>query len=313
MASPDPYYSDDALTLLQGKAEDVLTTLPDGSVNCCVTSPPYYGLRDYGVDGQLGLESTPDEYVAKMVGIFREVRRVLADDGTLWLNLGDSFNSIWKSSALPDPSLPEKNLLGLPWRVAFMLQAEGWVLRNAIVWWKPNATPDPVRDRLSTTYELVFLFSKKPRYWFDLDPIRQLHSESALYQRDLARKKPHRPGKAAAPGNYRLSNPSSWGSGKRELNDKGANPGDVWSVSTTPYNGAHFAPMPLQLARRCVAAGCKPGGTVLDPFCGTGTSLLAANQSGRRGVGIDLNPDYLKLALERCQQAPLALDDGGAS
>lgn len=329
--SPEPYYSDDAMTLLQGKAEDVLPTLPDGSVNSVITSPPYYNLRDYGVEGQLGLEDTPDEYVAKTVAIFREVRRVLADDGTLWLNLGDSYASppgsagrqgsgglragrTFTAEGMPGTrALSPKNVMFIPERVAMALQADGWIVRNKIVWDKPNAMPESVTDRLSTTYEFVFLLSKSPSYWFNLDQVREPHAAKSLRIRDAGRRKPYQPGKAAHVGNYRETDVSGWASGQRELNELGRNPGDVWAVATTPYAGAHYAPMPLQLARRCVLAGCKPGGVILDPFCGTGTSLLAAQQSGRRGIGIDLNPDYLKLALQRCQQAPLALDDGGAA
>lgn len=320
------YYEDEALTLLQGDAAAVLATLEAGSVNCVVTSPPYYGLRDYGVDGQLGLEPTPDEYVAKTVDIFREVRRVLADDGAFWLNLGDSYayppgsagrqgpgrrKGRFTAEGLPGTRfMPPKNLLGIPWRTALALQADGWILRNAIVWHKPNAMPETVTDRLAQRYETVFLLTKSPRYWFDLDPIREPHSDRSLAAEASARRRPHQPGKAAS---QQVPSTSGFGAGLRELHPLGRNPGDVWSISTQPYRGAHSAPMPLLLAHRCVLAGCKPGGTVLDPFCGTGTSLLAAQQSGRRGVGIDLNPDYLKLALQRCQQAPLALDDGGAA
>jgi DNA modification methylase len=317
------YYCDDALTLLRGDATETLAGLPDRSVDCCVTSPPYYGLRDYGVEGQLGMEPKPADFVARMVGVFREVRRVLADDGTLWLNLGDSYSaapsgphgktSVFASSSTrraresvaKGSPLPHKNLLGVPWLVAFALQADGWILRNAIVWHKPNAMPESVTDRLSTTYEHVFLLSKKPRYWFDLDVIR----ETSRDERTRTRVSTWAARKARGePSRYGLGGMTSVGASDLASHSNGRNPGDLWSVSTTPFTGAHYAPMPLQLARRCVLAGCRPGGTVLDPFCGTGTSLLAANQTGRRGVGIDLNGDYLKLALERCQQAPLALD-----
>lgn len=328
-----PYYSDHAMTLHEGDAAAVLGTLEAGSVDCIVTSPPYFGLRDYGVDGQLGLESTPDEYVAKTVGIFRGARRVLADDGTLFLNLGDSYasppgsggrqgsgglraNRTFTAEGMPGTrALPPKNLIGIPWRVAFALQADGWILRNAIVWHKPNAMPESVTDRLSTTHELMFMLSKKARYWFDLDPIREpiKHPGQVALATVRAVDSGYASDDHLPQGVNRQTNAGPTGTRHRRANPSGRNPGDVWSVATQPFSGGHYAPMPLQLAGRCVLAGCKPGGVVLDPFCGTGTSLLAAQQSGRRGVGIDLNPDYLKLALQRCQQAPLALDDGGAA
>lgn len=334
------YYSDATLTLLSGKAEEVLPRLPDGSADCCVTSPPYYGLRDYGVEGQLGLESTPDEYVTKTVAIFRQVRRVLADDGTLWLNLGDSYSGSWgnqshqpgpqasspigqphderyptrrRTGAIKPGAPPAKNLFGMPWRVAFALQTDGWILRNAIVWHKTNPMPESVKDRVSSTYEHVFLFTKSRKYWFDLDAIReQYDGDRALSRR--AHRTANKPNTARGTWparhevtDYRIDRDH------QAVNVQGRNPGDVWSIPTQPYPGAHFAPMPLRLATRCVLAGCRPGGTVLDPFCGTGVSLLAAQRTGRRGFGIDLKPDYLQLAMERCQQAPLVLDDGGAA
>lgn len=506
------YFHDDTLTLLLGDACEQLCTLDDGSVNCVVTSPPYYGLRDYeGNADQIGLESSPSEYVAALGRVFAEVHRVLADDGTLWLNLGDSYSAsppgrsdhAMRSSTLDSSSaasmlresvrragvdrskfLPAKNMLGIPWRVAFALQDAGWVLRNAIVWHKPNAMPEPARDRLSNRYEHVFMFSKAgwtgdsvlslpdvdaawlaalidgegsitiardrrseknpahqdvfqvcvsiantcvpllekasrlmggPRvrknndgvnrpgyavqvsgkkaaevvaavkpwlidklpqadialalqdtqraagvdkasyqsrdgraykerlweamlaanrrdeqdlawvrpakrgrwvsqsYWFDLDPIREPHTEKSRYQQDVARRRPHTPGKAATPGNYSPANQSGFGAGLRELNERGANPGDVWSIATTPLRDAHFAPFPIALPRRCILAGCKPGGTVLDPFSGAGTTAMAAQQLGRRAIGIDINDTYHDIALRRMSDAPLPLVDGEAS
>lgn len=271
------YYADDQITLHHGDALEVLRQLPAEPVDCCVTSPPYYGMRDYGEPGQYGLESSPAEYIETMRAVFAEVRRVLAPDGTLWLNLGDSYASApsWgrgggsnlqgrkhdrvqmdagKNVASFD--LPPKNLLGMPWRVAFALQADGWILRNAIVWDKPNAMPEPVVDRLSKTYETVFMFARSLRYRFDLN----------------------------------------------EATDRG----DVWCIPTQPFPEAHFAVMPAALAERCIAAGCKPGGTVLDPFCGSGTTGMVAGRHGRRFVGIDLSATYLDLALRtRLNQAAL--------
>lgn len=323
-----PFYADDAVTLHHGKAVDVLRTLDAGSVDCCVTSPPYYGLRDYGVDGQLGAEPSPAEYVAALVATMREVRRVLADDGTLWLNLGDSYSSgSGGQSALAalgerlgtgggqkadsskvrraaDATLPAKNLLGIPWRVAFALQDDGWILRNDNIWHKSNAMPESVRDRLSTKHEYVFLLSKGPRYWFDLDPIREDYAPASL---DRYRYDYQQGGSTfdaqARPGTLRDG-------GTITANVVGKNPGDVWTIPTQPFAGAHFATFPVALAERCILAGCKPGGVVLDPFSGSGTTGLAASRHGRRYVGIDLNPKYLDLSL-RTRLAQTALVDGG--
>lgn len=310
------HYADDQVTLHHGQALDVLRTLPDGSVNCCVTSPPYFGLRDYGVDGQLGLEKTPAEYVAALVSIMGEVRRVLAKDGTLWLNIGDSYatqpGGRQGSTSQFGPSKtvaaasgrgglgdrPAKNLLGIPWRVAFALQDEGWILRNAIIWHKPNAMPESVLDRLSTTHEQVFLLSKSPRYWFDIDAIRQPYDPAGLARRAYA----------FQPEKHRSSLRDG---GERPANDLGKNPGDVWNIPTNPFPGAHFACMPLALAERCVLAGCPEGGTVLDPFSGSGTTGLAATRNGRRYVGIDLNREYLDLSL-RTRLAQSALIAGAS-
>lgn len=330
-----PYYVDDAVTLWHGDALAVLRELPDASVDSCVTSPPYFGLRDYGEAGQIGLESSPFEYVARLVEVFAEVRRVLADDGTLWLNLGDSYaarprgtDAGWDKSRLTNPGtvqkaqaaalrrtgerhrgaaagIGEKNLFGMPWRVALALQDDGWTLRNDVIWSKPNAMPESVTDRLSTTHEHVFLLTKRPRYWFDLDAIREERVrarppvEASRYVGTELRGQRHG-------GNTRSMHTTG------EYQTAGRNPGDVWSIATTPFTGAHFAAMPLALAERCVLAGCRPGGTVLDPFSGSGTTGLAAGRHGRRYVGIDLSADYLELSL-RTRLAQAALLDGTGS
>lgn len=288
------YYSDDTLTLLLGDARQVLSGMDAGFVNCVVTSPPYFGLRDYeGNSKQIGHEGTPQEYVAALVAVFAEVWRVLADDGTLWLNLGDSYSAppsgppgrvddpersyqignkhaYERAKASKTADRPHKNLLGIPWRVAFALQDAGWYLRNAVVWHKPNNMPVSAQDRLASRYEMLFFLTKRPRYWFDLDPIREPLT------------------------------------GHGRLNDAaGRNPGDVWTISVTPFRGAHFAPFPLELPRRCILAGCRPGDTVLDPFSGAGTTALAAQQLGRRAIGIDINAKYHDIALKRMADAPL--------
>lgn len=309
------FFSDDSVMLYQGDAADVLSQLEADSVDCIVTSPPYFGLRDYGVDGQLGAEASPAEYVENLRAVFSEARRVLADDGTLWLNLGDSYYS---GRGNPGPnSADEKNparrgwvrpvdrpgqswakpkdLLGIPWRVAFALQDDGWTLRNSIIWHKPNAMPESVTDRLSTRHENVFMFSKGRRYWFDLDPIREPHVSDPL-----------REGANALRGQKAMR---AVGPNSGSYSEGGRNPGDVWTLATQPFPGAHFATFPVALPERCILAGCKPGGTVLDPFSGSGTTGLAAAKHGRRYIGIDLNPDYLELSL-RTRLAQGALLDG---
>jgi DNA modification methylase len=309
------YYTDDQVTLYHGDALDVARELSDGSADCVVTSPPYFGLRDYGIDGQYGLEASPAEYVETMRALFAELRRVLADDGTLWLNIGDSYYSGKGSPTQPDlknearrPPMrvldqpgqswaSAKNLLGIPWRVAFALQDDGWILRNAIIWNKPNAMPESVTDRLSGRYEHVFMFSKSRRYWFDLDPIREPHAQTTLLRDKRAR------GEYCAPGQT-----PNRGSSVSPIT--GANPGDVWSINTHPFSAAHFAVMPVQLAQRCIQAGCKPGGVVLDPFSGSGTTGLAAQRTGRRYIGIDLNAEYLELSLNtRLREMPIDFEE----
>lgn len=316
------YYSDEQVTLWHGDALEVARELPDGAADCIVTSPPYYGLRDYGIEGQYGRELSPAEYVHTMRVVFAELRRVLAVDGTLWLNLGDSYansspggtqgtngaragRTFTATGSGGCTTLPAKNLWGVPWRVAFALQDDGWVLRNAIIWNKPNAMPESVTDRLSNRYELVFMFSKSRRYWFDLDTIREERERGNRVDvigntSKWAGDTKHRAGNAMSvfeTGVYQSS---------------GKNPGDVWTIATQPFNAAHFAVMPVQLAQRCILAGCKPGGVVLDPFSGSGTTGLAAQRLGRKYIGIDLNAEYLDLSLEtRLKNA--ALDFGEAS
>lgn len=327
------YYEDDQATLLLGDSLEVLRAMPAGAVDCIVTSPPYFGLRDYGTLGQYGLEATPAEYVETMRDLFAEARRVLADDGTLWLNLGDSYayppgsagrqgNGQRKDGTFTaeglrgTTALPQKNLLGIPWRTAFALQDYGWILRNEIIWHKPNAMPESVRDRLSQRHEHLFLFAKQSSYWFDLDPIREPHLiGSGGRQRAAARgtndyadsdhkfRTRHR---ATDNGNSGLATGAGY-------NPKGRNPGDVWEITTKPYPAAHFAVFPIDLPLRCIKAGCKPGGTVLDPFSGSGTTGAAARQLDRRYIGIDLNPAYHDLAKERFAQGAFFFGDGEAS
>jgi site-specific DNA-methyltransferase (cytosine-N4-specific) len=320
-------------TLHVGDARQVLASMPAQSADCIVTSPPYWGKRDYGVAGQYGHEDSPAAYAVTMREVFHEARRVLADDGTCWLNLGDSYSSsgggatgihayLGEHITTHRPaSVSAKNLLGLPWRVAFALQDDGWILRNAIIWHKPNAMPESVRDRLNCRHELLFLLAKSPCYWFDLDPIRVPHKADTRREHGEPRTRPAgradrctRPPKYG-PGTREVAGASRYGDtrhgvGHRRAHPNGRNPGDVWSIPTRPYKGPHFAAYPIDLPLRCIAAGCKPGGTVLDPFAGSGTTGLAALQLGRQFTGIDLSPDFARLAAGRLAQAAADNEEG---
>ena len=304
---------------------EVMRTMPSESIDCCVTSPPYWGLRDYGHDGQIGLEPTPEAYVARMVEVFREVKRLLKDDGTLWLNLGDSYYNYRpgrfddnrahafggartddKKRGLPsDPSaskrgrridgLKEKDLIGIPWRVAFALQADGWYLRQDIIWHKPNPMPESVTDRCTKAHEYVFLMSKSERYYYSADAIDEpLES------------KPHAPGNRAGKDDGHLRNDLGTDSMQKVWGASGRrNKRSVWTITTKPYSGAHFAVMPADLVKPCIMAGCREGGVVLDPFSGSGTTAMVARDLSCRYVGIELNPEYVEISLKRLEQGVL--------
>ncbi|MEC3974354.1 DNA-methyltransferase [Amycolatopsis sp. H20-H5] len=395
------HYRDHAVTLYTGDAKTILAGLPDRTVDCVVTSPPYWGLRDYGTgtwvggdpacahlaavgrsttvpqsartpltgpasvahrgdtvqrcrrcgarreDDQHGLEPTPQDYVDRLRGVFGELHRVLVDTGTVWLNLGDCYSadppgsagdamrtstlsgrtaaaplreSVRRAGLRRTRTLPRKSLVGMPWRVAFALQADGWILRNAIVWHKPNAMPESVRDRLSNRYEMLFLLTKQQKYFFDLDPIREPLARPEAVNEGLViggTNKGHRGGVDAtarrrgnsvygkyhnvdqitgkAPGD--ALRPT--GSQHTAAHGRGKNPGDVWSIATRPLREAHFAAFPVDIPLRCIAAGSPEGGVVLDPFSGAATTGLAARQLGRSYVGIDLNPDFHDIGLRR--------------
>lgn len=314
-----PYYADGTVTLLHGDAAAALAELPNASVDCVVTSPPYWGLRDYGVDGQIGMEASPAEYVDALREVFAEVARVMAPSGTCWLNLGDTYSG--RANAGPSrarhrghghqngyPAVqnrtawaPYKSALGMPWRVAFALQDDGWVIRNAIVWNKPNALPESVTDRLSQRHELLFLLTRAERYYFDLDAIREPHTMRPQ-RRPNGHKQRQQMGVLPA---------QTWSTSSRDEpapdgHPLGRNPGDVWTISTTPSVVEHYAAFPVEIPRRCIAAGCPAGGTVLDPFSGTGTTGEAARRLGRRYVGIDLSADYLDIQARRFAQAVIA-------
>lgn len=389
------YHVDPLFVLYHGDALEVLKELPDESAHCCVTSPPYWGLRDYGtgtweggdpscshvqgrpgagradgivdermqrnrdgagafktlckcgavrIDRQLGLERTPDEYVAKMVEVFREVRRVLRDDGTLWLNLGDSYAGSWgnyggknrgngtqreilrgsqihnevydemedmrpPASWTKGTGLKAKDLVGIPWRVAFALQSDGWYLRSDIIWHKPNPMPESVTDRPTKAHEYIFLLSKSERYWYDAEEIREPNETNGEFiteenkrggwrpsggdDRELVGGKIENGRKARADGKF-----------PRLLNPNGRNKRSVWTVATSPYPEAHFATYPPDLIKPCILAGCPVGGIVLDPFAGSGTTGQVALELGRRAVLIELNENYLPFIQSRLHTTP---------
>ncbi len=309
--------------ILQGDCLSTLKTLPDRSVHCCVTSPPYFGLRDYGHDGQIGLEQTPEEYIAKLVEVFREVRRVLRDDATLWLNLGDSYNAAGRTGhgtrqgykqgtnrasangsdhTRPSvDSLKPKDLIGIPWMAAFALRADGWYLRQDIIWQKLNPMPESVTDRCTKAHEYVFLFAKSEKYYYDNEAVK----ESAVKPPQRMQASPETaaarsvgPMARGAEGfNHQYADSNRlWGAdGKR-------NRRSVWSLPTQPVSEAHFATLPEKLIEPCILAGCPPDGIVLDPFMGAGTTALVAVKNGRQYLGCELNPEYIKIAEKRIRK-----------
>lgn len=317
------YYTDDTLTLLLGDAAAVMSNMAAGSVDCIVTSPPYYALRDYGNAGQIGLEDTPDAYLTRLVEVFTEAHRVLADDGTLWLNIDDSYGSSTESRtrgtdstgvprasrrrdkapvAAPRRANPgrRKSLTMLPERLMLRLLDAGWVLRNRIAWVKTNSMPESVQDRMARRHEPIFLLTKSERYHFDLDAIRVAARGTGKTWGE--RKAAGAPSRHGLDGGAREAVPSL------AAHELGANPGDVWEMPTRPFKAAHFAVFPLDLPTKCITAGCKPGGVVLDPFSGAGTTALAAQRLGRRAIGIDINAEYHDIALKRMADAPLPFD-----
>jgi DNA modification methylase len=268
--------------VIQGDVREVLKTLDDKSVQCVVTSPPYWGLRDYGVDDQLGLEATPEEFVENMVDVFREVKRVLRNDGTLWLNLGDTFFN--------------KNLLGMPWRVALALQADGWYLRSDIIWNKPNPMPESVADRPTKSHEYIFLLTKSAKYYYDAEAIKENGEYPA--------------GTKAAKGSAKRYSTDLVNSRPPEYKvyDGLRNKRSVWRITTKPYKGAHFATFPEELPETCIKAGTQKGDVVLDIFAGSGTTLRVASKLGRKVIGIELNPEYIKILKKRCKIESMSLE-----
>lgn len=329
-----------------GDCLESLRAMPDKSVHCCVTSPPYFGLRDYGVAGQIGLEETPAEFIARLVEVFREVRRVLRDDGTCWVNMGDSYagsrapgnGKMVKSrrrdkepvprSDVAAPGFKPKDMMGMPWRLAFALQDDGWYLRQDIVWNKPNPMPESVRDRCTKAHEYLFLLSKSRRYYFDqqaiLEPVSQ-NTHARLAQDVAAQIGSERAnGGAKTNGNMkavaRKGNGVGWGHGtdaeargRVRVKDNASmdsalaimpterNKRSVWTVTTRGFKGAHFATFPPKLIEPCILAGCPVGGIVLDPFGGSGTTAGVALAHGRGAILCELNPEYAELVPARIE------------
>jgi len=354
--------------ILTGDCMKTLKELGDGSIHMCVTSPPYYGLRDYGtatweggdedcehigkdartvsggagkqytnkgsnrvysghcecgavrVDSQIGLEETPEEYVQKMVEVFREVKRVLRDDGTLWLNIGDSYAGSGKGGQSAEKrskgwqpeygnkgstyGLKPKDLIGIPWRVALALQADGWYLRQDIIWHKPNPMPESVRDRCTKAHEYIFMLAKSKQYYYDQDAIREPHSQAIkdgidpMAFSETSMEQTEREGRPGFRDSIGVANRPHGYYG----NPKGRNKRDVWTVTTKPYKEAHFATFPPDLIEPCILAGSPVGGTVLDPFGGSGTTACVALEHGRNVVLCELNPEYVALAEKRIEK-----------
>jgi DNA modification methylase len=295
-----------SIKILQGNCLETLSSLEEKSVNTCVTSPPYWGLRDYGNGDQLGQEETPEKFVESLVNVFREVRRVLRDDGTVWLNLGDSYNGSGGQGTKPNIMSKEaaegrggkaikvngikpKDLIGIPWRVAFALQADGWYLRQDIIWHKPNPMPESVQDRCTKAHEYIFLLSKSPKYYYDNEAIKEDSAESSKdrLNQDIKNQK----GSSRVPGK---TNGTMNAVGGEKRNKR-----SVWVVATQSYSEAHFATYPPELIKPCILAGCPEGGTVLDPFGGSGTTAQVARNLNRNAILCELNPEYVEIAKGR--------------
>lgn len=295
--------------------------LPDSSVDCIVTSPPYYGLRDYGVVGQIGLEDTPETYITRLVELFRELRRALKPEGTLWVNIGDSYagsgrgagdkkRSYTKQQTNPASYMEEhhkpyrsgtikpKDLIGIPWMLAFALRADGWYLRQDIIWHKPNAMPESMQDRCTKSHEYIFLLSKSARYYFDAGAIK----EPAAYdgREDTRMKGSHKYSQGVtglSPQTFAARGHERWHTDKE--GNYVRNKRSVWNVATKPFRDAHFATFPEDLIRPCILAGCPVGGVVLDPFNGSGTTRIVANKLNRNSIGFELNPEYINIEQRR--------------
>ena len=302
-----------------GDCLEVLKILPDESVHCCVTSPPYYALRDYGMEEQIGREATPKEYISRLTEVFTEVRRVLRSDGTLWLNIADTYAGKGNQGDFVDPKNPKgrngqavalnykvegckpKDMIGIPWMLAFALRDSGWYLRNDIIWMKENPMPESCKDRCSRCYEHIFLLSKSRKYFFDAKAISEPIAPATAERLKRGMKGGNKYGKPVPgqPQTQTINRPRAHG----EITDSMINPmrnkRDVWVVNTVPFKGGHYAAYPPKLVEPCLLAGCPEGGIVLDPFFGSGTTGMVAKQLNRHYIGIELNPEYAELAKAR--------------
>jgi DNA modification methylase len=317
--------------LLQGDVRVCLDGIENDSVDCCITSPPYFGLRDYGCPGQMGMEPTPEAFVAGMVSVFHEVKRVLKPEGTLWLNIGDSYARAggWSDNPglsgtkrgesgrartnqqegcngqrLP-PGLKQKDLIGIPWMLAFALRADGWYLRQDIIWHKPSPMPESVTDRCTKSHEYVFLLSKSERYFYDHEAVKEDAVKGAAGSNfHTGKTGEHQLGWASTKPRIDAANRKALGTNSSQtIVDGKRNRRDVWTIPTKPFKGAHFAVMPEALVEPCLLAGCPEGGTVLDPFSGSGTVGVVAHQHGRNYVGCELNPAYVQISHDRLRAA----------
>ena len=324
-------------TIINGNSLEVLKSLPDNSIDCCVTSPPYYALRDYGCDGQIGLEETPEKYIESLCDVFSEVRRVLTPEGTLWLNIGDSYNGnkVGNTEVVKNKKVSESNdfrkklwggakpkdLIGIPWMLAFALRSQGWYLRQDIIWHKPNPMPESVTDRCTKSHEYIFLMSKSQKYYFDYEAIQepcadQSRTNYACGNRTNGinkdrndndfgeRSKNWKPRTkncqydGQKPNSFHLSREN----GEPDKEYYVRNKRDVWSVNVKPCSEAHFATYPFELIKPCILAGCPENGIVLDPFMGSGTTAIVARSLNRNYLGVELNPEYIKIAHKRLEK-----------
>lgn len=306
-------------TIYTGDCLEVLKGLPDESVHCCVTSPPYYALRDYGMDEQIGREATPKEYISRLTDVFTEVRRVLRSDGTLWLNISDTYAGKGNQGDYVDPKNPKgrngqavalnqkvegckpKDMIGIPWLLAFALRDSGWYLRNDIIWMKENPMPESVKDRCARCYEHIFLFSKSRKYHFDHKAISEPISAATAQRLKRGINGSNKFG-SAIPGQSQqqtINRCREHGAITDEMINPLRNKRDVWVINTVPYKGGHYAAYPPKLVETCLLAGCPEDGVVIDPFFGSGTTGMVARRMGRHYIGIELNPDYAELARAR--------------
>ena len=314
-------------TIICGDCLNVLKSLPDNSIDCCVTSPPYYALRDYGCDGQIGLEETPEKYIERLCDVFSEVRRVLTPQGTLWLNIGDSYNGnkVGNTEVVKNKKVSESNdfhkklwngakpkdLIGIPWMLAFALRSQGWYLRQDIIWQKLNPLPESVTDRCTKSHEYIFLLSKSQKYYFDHEAIQEeatssdkprvfgANNQKGTLRNDIGRVYKPRTKNCQYDGQRPNSMHLAREAGLSDEVYPVRNKRDVWTVNTKPCKEAHFATYPFELIKPCILAGCPEDGIVLDPFMGSGTTAIVARSLNRNYLGIELNPEYIKIAHKR--------------